>query len=115
MGFLGRNDADTGISAFFHLSGIALGVPLGIWTANSDRCNKIMRPILDFMQTMPAFVYLIPAVLFFDWVLCRELSLPSSFAMPPVVRLTGLGIRQVPKNGRGFPFFFWCHPLAVAL
>ena len=44
---------------------LLLGVPLGIWTANSDRCNKIMRPILDFMQTMPAFVYLIPAVLFF--------------------------------------------------
>ena len=44
---------------------LLLGVPLGIWTANSNRCNKIMRPILDFMQTMPAFVYLIPAVLFF--------------------------------------------------
>ena len=43
---------------------LLLGVPMGIWTANSDRCNKIMRPVLDFMQTMPAFVYLIPAVLF---------------------------------------------------
>ena len=63
---------------------LLLGVPLGIWTANSDRCNKIMRPVLDFMQTMPAFVYLIPATII--------------FAMPPVVRLTGLGIRQVPKN-----------------
>ena len=41
---------------------LLLGVPMGIWTANSDRCNKIMRPVLDFMQTMPAFVYLIPAV-----------------------------------------------------
>lgn len=44
---------------------LLLGIPLGIWTANNNRCHKIMRPILDFMQTMPAFVYLIPAVLFF--------------------------------------------------
>ena len=66
---------------------LVVGVPLGIWTANSPRADKILRPVLDLMQTMPAFVYLIPAVLFF-----------GIFAMPPVVRLTGLGIRQVPKN-----------------
>jgi len=44
---------------------LLIGVPLGVWTAYSDRCDKILRPVLDFMQTMPAFVYLIPAVLFF--------------------------------------------------
>ena len=71
---------------------------LGIWTANSDRCNKIMRPILDFMQTMPAFVYLIPAVLFFGLGTVPGAFATIIFAMPPVVRLTGLGIRQVPKN-----------------
>ena len=75
-----------------------LGVPLGIWTANSNRCNKIMRPILDFMQTMPAFVYLIPAVLFFGLGTVPGAFATVIFAMPPVVRLTGLGIRQVPKN-----------------
>ena len=77
---------------------LLLGVPLGIWTANSNRCNKIMRPILDFMQTMPAFVYLIPAVLFFGLGTVPGAFATVIFAMPPVVRLTGLGIRQVPKN-----------------
>ena len=77
---------------------LLLGVPLGIWTANSDRCNKIMRPVLDFMQTMPAFVYLIPAVLFFGLGTVPGAFATIIFAMPPVVRLTGLGIRQVPKN-----------------
>lgn len=97
-GLLGRNDADTGISAFFHLSGIAFRGAVGDLDANSDRCNKIMRPILDFMQTMPAFVYLIPAVLFFGLGTVPGAFATIIFAMPPVVRLTGLGIRQVPKN-----------------
>lgn len=70
---------------------LLLGVPLGIWTANSDRCNKIMRPVLDFMQTMPAFVYLIPAVLFFGLGTVPGAFATIIFAMPPVVRLTGLG------------------------
>ena len=77
---------------------LLLGVPMGIWTANSDRCYKIMRPVLDFMQTMPAFVYLIPAVLFFGLGTVPGVFATIIFAMPPVVRLTGLGIRQVPKN-----------------
>ena len=94
---------------------LLLGVPLGIWTANSNRCNKIMRPILDFMQTMPAFVYLIPAVLFFGLGTVPGAFATVIFAMPPVVRLTGLGIRQVPKKrGRSFPLFR-CHSLAVTL
>ena len=62
---------------------LVLGVPLGIWTARNHIAAKIIRPLMDLMQTMPAFVYLIPAVL---------------FAMPPVVRLTDLGIRQVPED-----------------
>lgn len=77
---------------------LLLGVPLGVWTAYSDRCNKILRPILDFMQTMPAFVYLIPAVLFFGLGAVPGAFATVIFAMPPVVRLTGLGIRQVPEN-----------------
>ena len=64
---------------------LLLGVPLGIWTANSNRCNKIMRPILDFMQTMPAFVYLIPAVLFFGLGTVPGAFATVIFAMPPVV------------------------------
>lgn len=77
---------------------LLLGVPLGIWTAKSERCNQILRPVLDCMQTMPAFVYLIPAVLFFGLGSVPGAFATIIFAMPPVVRLTGLGIRQVPEN-----------------
>lgn len=58
---------------------LLLGIPLGIWMAGSGRCNKILQPVLDCMQTMPAFVYLIPAVLFSDWERYREPS-PRSFS-----------------------------------
>lgn len=77
---------------------LLIGIPLGIWTAYNKFCNKLMRPILDFMQTMPAFVYLIPAVLFFGLGTVPGAFATIIFAMPPVVRLTGLGIRQVPDE-----------------
>lgn len=77
---------------------LIIGIPLGIWTAFSPRCNTILRPILDLMQTMPAFVYLIPAVLFFGLGPVPGAFATVIFAMPPVVRLTGLGIRQVPES-----------------
>ena len=73
---------------------LMIGVPLGIWTARSDRADKI----LDLMQTMPAFVYLIPAVLFFGLGPVPGAFATVIFAMPPVVRLTDLGIRQVPAD-----------------
>lgn len=77
---------------------LIMGLPLGIWSANSKRCDKILHPILDLMQTMPAFVYLIPAVLFFGLGTVPGAFATIIFAMPPVVRLTSLGIKQVPKN-----------------
>lgn len=77
---------------------IIIGLPLGVLMAKSNRANKIIRPILDFMQTMPAFVYLIPAVYFFDLGTVPGAVATIIFAMPPVVRLTNLGIRQVPKD-----------------
>lgn len=77
---------------------IIIGLPLGILMAKSNRANKIIRPILDFMQTMPAFVYLIPAVYFFDLGTVPGAVATIIFAMPPIVRLTNLGIRQVPKD-----------------
>lgn len=77
---------------------IIIGLPLGILMAKSNRANKIIRPILDFMQTMPAFVYLIPAVYFFDLGTVPGAVATIIFAMPPIVRLTNLGIRQVPKE-----------------
>lgn len=97
-GILGRDDADFGAGAFIDLSALLLGIPLGIWSARSPRCNQVLRPILDLMQTMPAFVYLIPAVLFFGLGTVPGAFATIIFAMPPVVRLTGLGIRQVPRE-----------------
>jgi len=77
---------------------MVVGLPLGIYAARSDRANSIIRPILDFMQTMPAFVYLIPAVMFFGLGLVPGVVATFVFALPPLIRLTNLGIRQVPKE-----------------
>ncbi len=77
---------------------IAVGLPLGILAAGSDRLNGIFRPVLDFMQTMPAFVYLIPAIMFFGLGLVPGVIATFVFAIPPLIRLTNLGIRQVPKE-----------------
>jgi glycine betaine/proline transport system permease protein len=77
---------------------IALGLPVGIIAAGSDRFNSVLRPVLDFMQTMPAFVYLIPAVMFFGLGLVPGVIATFVFAIPPLIRLTNLGIRQVPKE-----------------
>ncbi len=77
---------------------LILGVPLGIWTAQNRIAAKIIRPVMDLMQTMPAFVYLIPAVLFFGLGPVPGAFATVIFAMPPVVRLTDLGIRQVPED-----------------
>lgn len=72
--------------------------PLGIWAAKNKNVNRIVRPVLDFMQTMPAFVYLIPAVLFFSIGKLPGAFATVIFAMPPAVRLTTLGIQQVPQD-----------------
>lgn len=77
------------------LISLFVGVPLGILCARSDRFNALLRPILDFMQTMPAFVYLIPAAMLFGLGRVPGILATVVFAMPPVVRLTALGIRQV--------------------
>jgi glycine betaine/proline transport system permease protein len=77
---------------------IVLGLPLGILAAGNDRFYGIVRPVLDFMQTMPAFVYLIPAVMFFGLGLVPGVIATFVFAIPPLIRLTNLGIRQVPKE-----------------
>ncbi len=74
---------------------LIVGVPLGIVCARSERINALIRPVLDFMQTMPAFVYLIPAAMLFGLGRVPGILATVVFAMPPVVRLTALGIRQV--------------------
>jgi glycine betaine/proline transport system permease protein len=80
------------------LVSIAIGIPLGIWCAQSSRVRKICTPVLDFMQTMPAFVYLIPAVTFFGLGVVPGVIASVIFAVPPTIRLTDLGIRQVDSD-----------------
>lgn len=75
---------------------IAIGFPIGILAALNDTAHKIIIPVLDFMQTMPAFVYLIPAIPFFGLGKVAAIFSTLVFAMPPSIRLTALGIRQVP-------------------
>ncbi|AZB42659.1 proline/glycine betaine ABC transporter permease [Bacillus sp. FJAT-42376] len=77
---------------------IIIGIPLGVWSSQSDRASGIISPILDFMQTMPAFVYLIPSILFFGIGVVPGIIASVIFAMPPTIRLTNLGIRQVPED-----------------
>jgi len=74
---------------------LVVGIPLGIVAARSDGAERLIRPVLDFMQTMPAFVYLIPAAMFFGLGRVPGVVATIVFAMPPAVRLTNLGIRQV--------------------
>jgi len=77
---------------------LMIAVPLGIWSAKNQTAQRIIRPLLDLMQTMPAFVYLIPAVLFFSIGKLPGAFATIIFAMPPAVRLTALGIQQVPGD-----------------
>lgn len=80
------------------LISIIIGVPLGILMAKNKVAAKIIAPILDFMQTMPSFVYLIPAVAFFGIGMVPGVFASVIFALPPTVRFTNLGIRQVPTE-----------------
>ncbi len=77
---------------------ILLGVPIGILAAKNKTVNSIVTPILDFMQTLPAFVYLLPAIPFFGLGVVPAVITTLIFAMPPVIRLTSLGLRQVPEE-----------------
>ena len=74
---------------------VAIGIPVGIWAARSRRASGVIRPVLDFMQTLPVFVYLIPAVFFFGIGVVPGVVATTVFAIPPAVRLTELGIRSV--------------------
>lgn len=77
---------------------LIFGIPLGILSARSDRLQAILRPFLDAMQTLPAFVYLIPVVLFFGIARVPSVVATVIYALPPAIRLTDMGIRQVPEE-----------------
>lgn len=90
---------------------ILVGLPLGILSAKKESAHRIINPILDFMQTLPAFVYLLPAVTFFGLGVVPAVIATLIFAMPPVIRLTDLGIKQVPEElvelGKSFGSTFY--------
>ena len=85
---------------------VAIGIPLGIAASRSPLLRSLLRPVLDLMQTLPAFVHLLPSVLFFGAGVVPGLLATVVFAVPPAIRLTDLGIRQVPADvveaGRAF-------------
>ena len=77
---------------------LAFGIPLGVLASRSSLVDSIMKPILDGMQTMPSFVYLIPGIIFFGLGNVPAVMATVIYAVPPVIRLTNLGIRQVPAE-----------------
>jgi len=94
-----------GAAAFLCL---LFGIPLGIWFGKSKRAYNAALPILDFMQTMPAFVYLIPIIAFFGTGKPPGVLSTIIFGMPPVIRLTALGMRSVPENTKEAARAFGC-------
>ncbi|MBW2562243.1 MAG: ABC transporter permease subunit, partial [Deltaproteobacteria bacterium] len=90
---------------------LAIGIPIGILMAKNDLAESIIRPILDAMQTMPSFVYLIPALMLFGLGKVPALFATLIYAIPPVIRLTNVGIRQVSESvveaARAFGANFW--------
>ena len=77
---------------------LTIGIPLGVWMSRSDRAQSMITPVLDIMQTIPSFVYLIPVVMLLGIGKVPGLIAVCIYAMPPIVRLTNLGIRLVDKE-----------------
>jgi glycine betaine/proline transport system permease protein len=91
----------------------AIGVPLGIWAAQQRGTSAVLRPVLDFMQTTPVFVYLIPAVFFFGIGVVPGIVATTIFSIPPAVRLTELGIRGVDAEVVEAAHAFGAHPRQI--
>lgn len=97
-GFWDQTVITLGLTLSSTLISLVFGIPLGIWTAKDKHVAVVVRPILDLMQTMPAFVYLIPAAMLFGLGRVPGILSTVIFAMPPAVRLTSLGIRHVNRE-----------------
>ncbi|WP_018886643.1 glycine betaine ABC transporter substrate-binding protein [Paenibacillus massiliensis] len=95
LGYWSQTMDTLGLVITSALISVLLGVPLGIWCAYSKTASRIITPLLDFMQTMPAFVYLLPAVTFFSLGVVPGVIASVIFAIPPTIRMTNLGITQV--------------------
>ncbi|QQG64745.1 ABC transporter permease [Desulfobulbus oligotrophicus] len=98
MGLWSATISTIALVAVSTLCALAVGIPLGIMAAISSILNKVVTPILDVMQTMPAFVYLIPAIPFFGLGKTAAIFSTVVFSMPPAIRFTYLGIRQIPTD-----------------
>ena len=101
FGFMGlwENTIDTvALMVVAVVIAVAIGLPLGVFVARNQMADNIMRPILDAMQTMPSFVYLLPGILFFGLGKPAGIFATLIYAIPPVIRLTNLGIRQVSEE-----------------
>ncbi|MCU0070153.1 glycine betaine/L-proline ABC transporter permease ProW [Pseudomonas koreensis] len=92
-----------------------IGIPLGILCARSDRTEMIIRPVLDAMQTLPAFVYLVPVVMLFGIGNVPGVIVTIIFSVAPLVRLTNLGIRQVPADKVEAARAFGCTPTQMLM
>ena len=92
---------------------VMFGLPLGIFSAKNKRFDMVLKPILDGMQTIPSFVYLIPAIMFFGIGNVPGILATVIFAIPPMVRLTSLGIQQVDKEVVEAGHAFGCTPLQL--
>ena len=92
---------------------VLLGLPLGVLASRSRLADNLMRPILDAMQTMPSFVYLLPGILFFGLGKPAGIFATIIYAIPPVIRLTNLGIRQVPAETIEAVRSFGASPLQI--
>jgi len=101
MIFMGHYDAammTLAVTLTATLLCVLVGVPTGIVAAKSERFDRILRPILDMMQTIPSFVYLIPALMLFGLGMTPAVMATFIYAVPPIIRLTNLGIRQVDQQ-----------------
>ena len=95
------------------LVAIVIAIPVGIWAARNDTVSRIVRPVLDLLQTMPAFVYLIPAIIFFGVGAVPGMIATILFAIAPGVRLTELGIRGVDSEVVEAGYAFGASPARV--
>jgi glycine betaine/proline transport system permease protein len=94
---------------------VLFGLPMGIFAAKSPRFDMVLKPILDGMQTIPSFVYLIPAIMFFGIGNVPGIIATVIFALPPMVRLTSLGIQQVDHEVVEAGIAFGCTPTQLLL
>ncbi len=115
LGFWEKSLATVALLGTAALTSIVLGIPIGIWCARNARVYAIIRPVLDFMQTMPAFVYLIPVIALFGIGKPPAVIATLSFGMPPVIRLTALGLKSVPEDVREAAMAFGATQLTVLL